>query len=100
MAGKTLIYFREYYRSKTKLTQGRDLEKKRGVDGRLTRGMYFGHFANKGDGIPPQITYWLWALLLPLSVHMPLIGNHVQCTQQTTQANISIILPDALNTNH
>ena len=25
------------------------------TDGRLTRGMLFGHFANKGDGFPPHI---------------------------------------------
>ena len=30
------------------------------TDVRLTRGMLFGNFANKGDGIPPQIAYCLW----------------------------------------
>ena len=30
------------------------------TDVRLTRGMLFGNFANKGDGIPPQIAYWCY----------------------------------------
>lgn len=34
-----------------------------GVHVRLTRGVHFGQFANRGDGIPPQNAYWLLTLL-------------------------------------
>ena len=40
------------------------------TDVRLTRGMLFGNFANKGDGIPPHIAYCLLRMRIVNRFHL------------------------------